>query len=82
LELEVATARWGDVNPGVLNAFDIASVVDKAKDLPFAISKTSGLLQPHVPNPQSVFSAANVAAVVDAVKAFPYNASWTPETCP
>lgn len=82
LELEVTTARWGDVNPGVLNAFDIASVVDKAKDLPFAISKTSGLLQPHVPNPQGVFSAANVAAVVDAVKAFPYNASWAPETCP
>jgi hypothetical protein len=81
-DLQVATGLWGDVLPGVLNAIDIAAVVDKTKDIQSAIIKPSGLLQPNEPNPQGAFGAQNIAAVVDAVKGLPYNSGWTPQSCP
>jgi hypothetical protein len=81
-ELQVNTALWGDVLPGTLNAIDLGEVVDKSKDTMDALTKPSVLLQPNEPDPRAVFSALNVGAAVDAVKGLPYNAGWTPQTCP
>lgn len=78
---QVLTARWGDLvepyqsSTGPLNqpnALDVAAAVDRLKDLPVAITKPRGQLQPAMVDPHEPYSAAEVGRAVDAVKGHPY----------
>jgi hypothetical protein len=80
--LSVDTGRWGDVLPGLLNAIDLAAVVDKAKDLASAIIEARAQLQPNEPNPGgAAVNAQDVAREVDAVKGLRYPFTG-PVACP
>ncbi len=80
-ELFIDTARWGDVDPGLLNVFDITLEVDAVKQLVNALSEPRSLLRGESPTPQS--SAVNVFDItfaVDALKGSPY--PFSVATCP
>jgi cysteine-rich repeat protein len=73
-ELTTGTPRWGNVNGDMLvNAVDIAEVVDKVKDMEGALTETETVLQPQEPAPaRFAVNAGDIAAAVDAVKGMPY----------
>jgi hypothetical protein len=78
--LRITTARAGDIvanfNPphpsSQPDALDVASSVNKFKNLPGAPFKFITQLQPNVPELNADLNALDIAAVVDSVKGFAY----------
>jgi hypothetical protein len=85
--LEIKTARHGDIapefspSPGQPNAIDIASSVNKFKNLGGAPPKIIAQIQPNFPDPNGDLGALDIAAVVDNVKNLAYPFSG-PCACP
>ncbi|MEK6798802.1 MAG: PQQ-dependent sugar dehydrogenase [Planctomycetota bacterium] len=86
-ELPVKTARWGNVDGSGTNAAsdvnvtDIATVVNKVKDLVSGtVIKPRAQVQPEVPNPMANVNVLDIANAVDALKfkAYPFGMSNCP----
>ena len=81
-ELFTTTARWGDVDPGTLNAQDLTVIVDRLKDLPeIDVIKPRAQLTPNVPSPVRKMNVNDLEVAVDALKSFPF-AFPGPGICP
>jgi len=81
IELNVTTARWGDVDAGNLDVLDITQEVDAVKQAPGSLIEPRSLIREMNLTPQS--SATNVLDVtlaVDALKGLPY--PFTIDACP
>ncbi len=87
--VEVTTRRWSDVRapfqpPGPStqpDAVDVAALVNKFRNLPGVLPKTSALLQHNVADPIEDVNALDIAATVNAFKGFAYPFSG-PCICP
>ncbi|MEK6799529.1 MAG: hypothetical protein AABZ12_11230 [Planctomycetota bacterium] len=73
-ELQLRTARWGDIDGnGQLNVLDVATDVDKVKDLATGtLIKPRTQLQPAAPDPLRNVNVLDIANAVDALKFRPY----------
>ena len=87
--LRITTARHGDLaapyNPPATStqpdALDVASVVNKLKNLPGALVKAITQLQPNPPELNANVNALDIVAVVDGVRGLKYGFSG-PCVCP
>lgn len=80
--LPIRTARWGDVAPSFNppsstpqpDAIDVASLVNKFRNVSGAPSKVLAQLQPNVPDPNTDINALDIVSCVDAFRglAYPY----------